>query len=136
MVVLLACSTVSTSQTKFGQLSHLVALSRRCSLILLWLIPAMTQPIIKESLIASRLWASLIMIFLSHVATASRRSPSNAQNFSLFVGQDNFQRFPFVEENQCVIDVCCNTLQLSTCPFIESKIRLGHSSLISRSCLH
>ena len=58
------------------------------------------------------------------------------KSFSLLVGQDNFQRFPFAEENQCVIEVCCNTLQLSTCPVIESQIQLGHSGFISRSCLH
>ena len=58
------------------------------------------------------------------------------KSFSLFVGQDNFQRFPFAEEYQYVIEVCCNTLQLSICPFHESKIQFGHSSLISRSCLH
>ena len=61
---------------------------------------------------------------------------SSLKSFSLFVGQDNFQRFPFAEENQCVIRVCCNTLQLSTCPFLESKIQFGHSSLMSRSYLH
>ena len=53
-----------------------------------------------------------------------------------FVGQDNVQSFPFAEENQCVIEVCCHTLQLSTCPVIESQIQLHHSGFISRSCLH
>ena len=150
-----ACSIDSISRTKFVRLSHFVALIKRCSLILFWPIPAMTQPIFMESRIVSRLI----------VVMASRKSPSNkrrSQNlcqlpdhtrfagrlvlvdqcslslksFSLFVCQNNFQRSPFAEENQCVIEVCCNTLQLSTCPFLESKIQFGHSSLISRSCLH
>ena len=54
-------------------------------------------------------------------------------SLSFFVGQDNFQRFPFAEENQCVIEVCCNTFQLGTLPILESNIHFSHCSLISRS---
>ena len=56
---------------------HFVALIKRCSLILFWPIPAMTQPIFRDSLIVSRLWASWIMTFLSLMVMASRRWPSN-----------------------------------------------------------
>ena len=77
LMVFLASSIGSTSRTKFDQLSHLVARSKRCSLMLLWPIPAMAEPIFNESLIVSQLWASSIMTFLLKVVLASRRSPSN-----------------------------------------------------------
>ena len=73
--------------------------------------------------------------FAGRLVLVDQCSPS-LKSFSFFVGQDNFQRIPFAEENQCVIEVCCNTLQLSTCPILESKIQFSHCSLISRSCLH
>ena len=62
--------------------------------------------------------------FAGRLVLVDQCSPS-LKSFSFFVSQDNFQRFPFSEENQCVIEVCCNTLQLSTCPFLESKIQFG-----------
>ena len=48
--------------------------------------------------------------FAGRLVLVDQCSPS-LKSFSFFVGQDNFQRFPFAEENQCVIEVCCNTLQ-------------------------
>ena len=73
--------------------------------------------------------------FAGRLVLIDSRSPG-FKSFALFVGQDSFQRFPFAEENQFVIEVCCNTLQFSICPVIESQIQLGHSGLISRSFLH
>ena len=70
--------------------------------------------------------------FAGRLLLVDQCSPS-LKSFLLFVGQDNFQRFPFAEENQCVLKVCCNILQLSARPFLESKIQFGHSNFISRS---
>ena len=38
------------------------------------------------------------------------------ESFTLFVGQENLQRLPCAEKNQCVIEVSRNTLQPSTYP--------------------
>ena len=47
--------------------------------------------------------------FAGGLVLVDQCSPS-LKTFSLLVGQDNFQRFPFAQENQCLIEVCCNTL--------------------------
>ena len=41
--------SIQLLEQNFDQLSRLVALSKRCSLILLWPIPAITQPIFEDS---------------------------------------------------------------------------------------
>ena len=51
--------------------------------------------------------------FAGRLVLVNKRSPG-LESLALFVGQDNFQRLAFAEENQCVVEVGCNTLQLST----------------------
>ena len=70
--------------------------------------------------------------FAGRLVLVDQSSPS-LESFS-FVGQENFQRFPFAEENQCMIEVYCNTFQLGTLPILESNILSSQCSLISRSC--
>ena len=50
--------------------------------------------------------------FAGRLVLVDQCSPS-LKAFSLFVGQDNFQRSPFAEEKECMIEVC-NTLQPSS----------------------
>ena len=51
--------------------------------------------------------------FAGRLVLVDQCSPS-LKSFSFFVGHDNFQRVLLAEENQCVIEVYCNTLQLGT----------------------
>ena len=53
--------------------------------------------------------------FAGRLVLVDQSSPS-LKSFS-FVGQENFQRFPFCRrENQCMIEVYCNTFQLGHSP--------------------
>ena len=161
----MACSIVSTSRTKFGQLSHLVAhLAQRCSLILLWLILAMTGPIIQriadrfealgfvdpglsveccdgiEEVTFERRAQNLCQLpdythFARWLFLVEQRSPS-LESFAFFVGQDHLQRFPFAEENQRVIEVGRNTSQFTRVPVHEFLSQLSHRSFLSRSGSH
>ena len=76
---------------------------------------------------------TLALLVDSYLLTSAHKA-SNPSN-SLFVST-MFNAFPIAEQNQCMIKVCCNTLQLGTCPIFESKIQFSRCSLIPKSCLH
>ena len=132
-MVFLACSINSISRTKIRLAVALRGAHQKMFRHAVWPIPAMTQPIFRESLIAALSLADHDLPLKSSESikevTVKRRTQNLRQlpdhtrfagrlmlvdqcspslkSFSFFVGQDNFQRFPFAEENQCVIEVCC-----------------------------
>ena len=158
-MVLLACSMVCTSRMKFIQLSHLVALSKRYPLILLWVIPTMTYDFQRnvdhfvtldfidhdlslegsddvEEIIFERRAQNLCQLpdsarIARWLVLVDQRS-SSLEAFTLFVGQDH-ERFPFAEETQRVIEVDRNTSQFTRVPDHKFLIQLNHNSFLSRS---
>ena len=78
--------------------------------------------------ISASFTTTLALLVGSNLLTSAHQASNPSP--SLLV-RTNFQHFPFAEENQCMMDVCCDTLQLSTRPILESKIQLSRGSLIS-----